>query len=158
MKLLELLELVYNHREKPSGLMYGFLILITSVFVTLKILFPEIKAPFTWITYLVLMIIWLIIWIIMRNTFPMNKKGKIGIIISIVTETDKQKIRLKDDFLKRLKDQASKNGFDYLIEFIPIGQTKTHRVNNMLTDFSISIRNKNISNVSTSVSNISSIS
>lgn len=152
MKLPELIDLINDHREKPSGLIYGYVILITSVFATLKILFPEIKAPNNWIIYLVLLIIWTIIWIIMRNTYPRNKKGKVGIIISIVTETDKQKIRLKDDFLKRLKDQASENGFDYLIEFIPIDQIKTLRVNKVLTDFLIVLKNKNITNVSTSES------
>jgi tetratricopeptide (TPR) repeat protein len=149
MKLLDLIESVFERREKPIGLIYGYIFLVTSVFVTLKILFPDVKAPINWIIYISLLTTWTIAWIFMRNTYPKNKKGKVGIIISIVTETDKQKIRLKDDFLKRLKDKASNNGFDYMIEFIPISPIKTERVNRVLSNFSYVLKNKNISNDTT---------
>ena len=149
MKLLDLIEYGFERREKPIGLIYGYIFLVTSVFVTLKILFPDVKAPINWTIYLSLLTTWTMAWIFMRNTYPKNTKGKVGIIISIVTETDKQKIRLRDDFLKRLKDKASSNGFDYLIEFIPIGPTKTERVNRVLSNFSLFLKNKNISNSTT---------
>lgn len=149
MKFLDLIESGFEQREKPIGLIYGYIFLLTSVFVTIRILFPDIKAPINGMIYLTSLIAWTIVWIVMRNAYPKNKKGKIGIIISIVTETDKQKIRIKDDLVRRLKDQASNNRFDYLIEFIPIGPTKTDRVNRILTNFSNVLKRKNISNDST---------
>lgn len=127
-------DLVNENREKPIGLLSGYLFFIL-ILIPFKALLPETST----ITYLIIIagieVIWTFAWLIIRTTYPKNKKNKIGIVISINSEDDKQKIRIKNDFLRRLKKQASQNDIDAIINFIYIGSTKTQRVNSILYNY-----------------------
>jgi hypothetical protein len=139
---MKLNDFINEHLEKPIGLFSGYIFFI-AVLVSFKTIFPVTSQTLTWIILGSVLIVWSFIWYLIRITLPRNKKNRLGIILSISTETDKQKIRLKNDFLKRLKDQANKNGIDILINFIQIGSTKTLRVNKILTDYLLQSRYKN---------------
>lgn len=102
-----------------------------------KPILPDVPASALRIALIIILIIWTVIWFIIRTSLPKNKKGRIGIIVSIEAENDKQKIRLKNDFFKRLHDQAVKNGIDTLVNFIQIGGLKTYKVNRILTDYTL---------------------
>lgn len=130
------IDFIIENIEKTIGLIAGYIFLITTIFVSLKSLFPKTSSLTQWIIYAFVLIAWTVFWIILRGKLPRNKKGDIGIIISISTENDKQKIRLKNDFLKRLNQQAKANGIDHLIKFIQIPGKKTSRVNKILSEFS----------------------
>lgn len=68
------------------------------------------KASYRLIPYLIISVMWLIFWLYERTHLPKNKKGYIGIVVCVETENDKQKNRLKNDFVKRLEKLiASKN-------------------------------------------------
>jgi tetratricopeptide (TPR) repeat protein len=139
---MELLDFINEKIEKPIGLISGYVFLVTSIFVSLKALFPNAPKVIDLVLYISVLLVWTIIWIIARNKLPRNKKGDIGIIISISTENDKQKVRLKNDFIKRLNEQAKANGIDSLIKFIQIPSNKSIKINDILTEFSTTNRLK----------------
>ncbi len=56
-----------------------------------------------------LFIYWPIIWFLIRNYFPKCKKSSIGIVIAIISENEKQKLRLKNDFVNRIKELCVSN-------------------------------------------------
>ena len=100
-----------KHFFSVSGLLIGILIII---YIEWKFLDNEIVKYFEdfkirIIIYCVVIIVWFIFWIIKRELFPKNKKRKIGILIAILSENDKQKIRIQNDFLKELKHMIYTN-------------------------------------------------
>jgi hypothetical protein len=130
------IDYINDNLEKPIGLIAGYAFLFTTVFVALKTLFPDTSKILDLIIYVVILTAWTIFWMIIRNRYPRNKKGYIGIIISITTENDKQKLRLRNDFIKRLDQQIKSNNIDILINLIYIPDNKTSKINKVLDEFS----------------------
>lgn len=131
---MKITDFINEELEKPIGLFSGYLF-FSLLFISLMSVFPTI-SPFWAIIVLAIIIgLWTITWLIIRASLPRNTKNKIGIILSISTEDDKQKLRIKNDFLNRLKSQTKQNGLDDLINFVHIGSTKTQNVNMTLTEY-----------------------
>jgi len=139
---MKITDLINEELEKPVGLFSGYLF-FTLLFISLKSVLPSIPLVWTILIIATIIALWTIIWFIIRATLPRNVKNKIGIILSISTEDDKQKLRVKNDFLKRLGNQAKQNGIDDLVNFIHIGITKTNKVNKTLTDYTLRSKFKN---------------
>ncbi|MFO7445092.1 MAG: hypothetical protein R6W90_01940, partial [Ignavibacteriaceae bacterium] len=72
------------------------------------------------------------LWIIGRRFLPRNKKGKIGIVVGIKAENDKQKAMLKNDFIQRLKELVQVNNPNNYIEVIVLNEFQQSRVNKIL--------------------------
>lgn len=68
--------------------------------------------------YLLILICFFSFWACNKWHLPRNKKGKVGIIIAIFTENEQDRIRLKSDFVRRLKDEFRKEGLLNLCEII----------------------------------------
>lgn len=79
----------------------GFLIFFASIDSFIEKFVP--KVAYRAIVYSIICIIWLGFWLYTRTHLPKNKKGYIGIVICVETENDKQKNRLKNDFVKRIR-------------------------------------------------------
>ena len=108
------LEFLYNllkkHFYSPFGLIIGYAFLILGI----KFLNPEIKSiiqdkNIRVSLYLFSLIFWTFSWIISRNYFPKANRDKIGILVAINSENEKQKNRIKVDFTKRLKNDLERN-------------------------------------------------
>lgn len=66
--------------------------------------------------YVVVLVGWFILWFYKRAQLPKNEEGVIGIVIALQTENDKQKIRLKKDLVKRMRELLVDNGLDQHIQ------------------------------------------
>lgn len=62
--------------------------------------------------YLVILALWFGTWHYHRRKLPKNREDKIGILISLKTENDKEKSRLKNDTYARLKELIAANNLD----------------------------------------------
>jgi len=85
--------------------------------------------------YLGICILWFILWIYLRNYFPKNKKGKIGIVMAIKTESKKQKVLIKSDFIKGVKKQLRRNNMLNLFHFIVLQDYKANKAGDILQDY-----------------------
>ena len=64
------------------------------------------------------LLIWACFWLIYKYRLPRNKKGKVGIVVAIHAETDNEEIRLKNDFILKLKENINKGKFSEVINII----------------------------------------
>src|SRR3989339_1815877 len=94
----------------------GFLIFFASIdgFIEKFVLISLYRA----IVYLSICATWLIFWLYKRNHLPKNKKGYIGIVICVEAENDKQKNRLKNDFVKRIRELITQRNIKNFINVI----------------------------------------
>lgn len=120
----------------PS-LLYGLIIIIILIiniddFVT-KYTSSQV---FRILGYTLLIFGWYIYWQLNRVVIKKNKKNKIGIVVSIKTENNKQKIRLKNDFIKRLKDLINIHELNELINIVELNEFQTEKVYQILYDVS----------------------
>jgi len=53
---------------------------------------------------------WIIFWLYNRFVLPRNKKGKVGIVIAIFSENEKERKMLKADFVSKLKNDFQQEG------------------------------------------------
>ncbi|QQS60357.1 hypothetical protein IPN41_04590 [Candidatus Falkowbacteria bacterium] len=60
--------------------------------------------------YPVLLIIWVGYWAFNKFYLPRNKKNKVGIVISIYSENDSERQKLKSDFISKLKKDLQQEG------------------------------------------------
>ena len=87
------------------------------------------------IGYLSISAIWFFFWLYKRNHLPKNKKGSIGIIICIETENDKQKDRLKNDFVKRIRDLISQKILKSKINIVLLSNFQAEYANRVLDQY-----------------------
>jgi hypothetical protein len=122
-KATEYIKENYTH---PMAIVLG-LILLTAVFVWIDdFLSKFITTPIHrfWL-YLFLAVILISVWLYLRYHFPVNKRTKLGVLIAITSENKKQKIRIKNDFVKQLKELIQQNGLSDLINIIHLDQAKS---------------------------------
>lgn len=132
----KLFEYIEKNFEKPSTLLYGF-ILIIFILVPLNLLLGDLisKIWLRYFIYLFIFIIWVIYWLKRRNWLPKNPKNRVGLIICINTENDKQKNRLKNDFVNRLNVLIDKHNLTHIIEVIFLNEKQSERVSKILTGY-----------------------
>lgn len=70
---------------------------------------------------------WICFWFYKRNQLPKNKTNKVGIVVALTTENDKEKTRLKTDLLRRLGDLILDDHLEDWVTLIPLNnhQSKT---------------------------------
>lgn len=81
-------------------------------------------------------LIYFIVWHYFRKKLPRNKKGKIGLVLSIQSENDKQKIRIKNDFFEKLKELLKENNILESFDILFLNEYQTERVNKILMQHS----------------------
>jgi len=125
-KVIDRIKENYTH---PISLLLGVLLIWVAVIPLnglLKELVPDVKIRF--ILYASLNVIWFIIWLILRHYVPKNKKGNLGIVIAIRSESQKQKIRLKNDFTRTLKALIAENNMNDLINIIYMSDSHSKKL------------------------------
>ena len=102
------------------------------------------KVEIRYICYIPIIIAWIIFWFYKKNWLPKNKKNQIGLVICIETENDKQKLRLKNDFIKGINSLIDKHNLNSVVNIIHLQNYNSLRVGNNLTHFS---RIKNVNTI-----------
>ena len=132
-KLIKILE-----KEKDfytiRGLGAGILLIILCIIVPIDSLIEK-GIPNFWIRcliYLVAILTWMIIWSYRRNYLPQNSKNKIGLLISINAENDKQKARIKNDLVEGINKRLKQHNLYNTVNIITLQDFKAERVANIL--------------------------
>lgn len=138
-----ILNFIQKNIHKKISLFLGFLLLII-LFSSLDIFIEKIcpNISYRLIIYLTIVMEWLVFWFYKKNELPENAKNKIGIVISINTENDKQRIRVKNDFIRDLNEQIIKNNLGKTINVILLNNHQTERVSKALELYSKNTQGK----------------
>ena len=70
------------------------------------------------LVYVALIVLWFIVWYFLKTNLPVNKYEKIGFFVALTTESDKQKLRIKNDFIRQLRQEVARNNLLDLINII----------------------------------------
>ena len=118
----------------------GFLIFFASIdgFIEKFVLISLYRA----IVYLSICATWLIFWLYKRNHLPKNKKGYIGIVICVEAENDKQKNRLKNDFVKRIRELITQRNIKNFINVILLSNYQAEYTIKVLEEYVKNKQNK----------------
>lgn len=87
------------------------------------------------IVYTALILIWVGFWLYHRNNPSKNVKEKIGIVLCVKTENDKQKIRLKNDFVSRMWELIHSHNLDDLLNIIQLNEYHTEKLYNIIVKY-----------------------
>lgn len=69
-------------------------------------------------SYLFFLLAWIFYWFFNKFFLPRNKKGKIGLVIAIYSENERERQKIKEDFIFKLKDDLEKQGISDLFKII----------------------------------------
>lgn len=85
---------------------FGLLVAIILALVLLRSIFGSLlgKYQFWFLPYLFLPLTIILCWACSRSYYPRNKKNKLGIVIAVHTENERDEIQIKNDFIKDTKD------------------------------------------------------
>ncbi len=130
-KLIKMLE---KESYTIQGLGAGIVLILIFIIVPTDNLIEKGVPDFwiRWTIYIVVMLIWTIIWSYRRNHFPQNPKGKIGLLISINTENDKQKVRIKNDLVEGINKYLKQHNLYNTVNVITLQGFKAKRVADIL--------------------------
>ena len=116
------------------GLGAGILLIILCIIVPIDNLIEKGIPNFLirGTLYIVVLLIWVIIWSCRRHYLPQNSKGKIGLLIAINAESDKQKVRIKDDLVEGINKRLKENKLYNTVNVIMLQDFKAKRVADIL--------------------------
>jgi len=126
-----------NNYSLPSGLFIGIFFIFFTIILLLDPFLQglSISNIYRLSIYFLLEILWLCSWYFLRNHYPKNEKGKIGIIISIRTENDKQAKRISIDLVEKINQELIRAGLEKEIKTLIIGENKVKRLNVAIEKF-----------------------
>ena len=133
----QLLNFLKKNYYSISGFLAG-LLLIAYVLISLLDPFLEkgIKEfSIRLIIYLTIFGIWTVLWIILKNYFPKKRKDKIGIVIAIRTENEKQKLLIKNDLVEGMKKLLKENSLLDLFHLIVLQDYKAIKASKIIDDY-----------------------
>lgn len=133
----KIINYIKDHFSKYSALLAG-IVLLVFLFSAFDNFFEKIIFRFNirGYIYLGIILLWFVFWFYKRNYFPRNKKNNVGIIICIKTENDKQRIRLKNDFVKRLNELIAQNDLSSIINVILLNHHQAELLAGILDNYS----------------------
>jgi len=137
------MEKVLNYIEKyyykPLGLILGFPVIFFGLFLPINNLLDNeniLTFPLRLLlVYGVLAIIWLVAWLILHFNLPSNKQKKIGIILCIDAENEKQKTRIKKDFIENLRKELNEHGLLDLFYVVVLKDYQAERAIKILNNY-----------------------
>ncbi len=91
------------------------------------------------ICYSLFCLLWISIWLIKRNSFPKNKKNRIGIFLCIQYENRKQKIRIENDIVNNIRSLLPSNKLNELIDVIVMNGFQSKKASGVLLEHSTAI-------------------
>jgi tetratricopeptide (TPR) repeat protein len=141
----KLIEQIEKNFEKPLTAFAGILLILFAL-IPIDTFLDDIisKAWIRYICYVPLILTWIIYWFIRRFWLPTNIKNRVGLVIAINIENDKQKARLKNDFLKRLNELIDRHNLTHIVNVIFLNEKQAIRVGNALNKVRKHFKTKSI--------------
>ncbi len=123
-----------------TGLLIGFVLLMILTVTCIKPFFSIfLKDEPLRVLIVMLLLAWPIVWSILKNYFPKNIDSKIGLVVSITTENNKQKIRLKNDLVKQISNSLACHGLSDIFNIIVLNN---HQANILIDTVSKYIKKR----------------
>lgn len=112
---------------------FGLLATTILALVLLKLLFgsafQEALPPWSWpVPYLIFFGLIFLCWIRSRVCYPKNKKNRIGILIGIYTENQRDEIRIKNDFIRGMKNLISSRSLGHIFNIVVPNNYQSHKI------------------------------
>lgn len=119
-----------------KGLIFGCFILFIVFNYIIATLGVKLIAQYTLTLNLLLILIWFVVWIILRKRLPIIRSKKIGIILSIKTENHEQHRRTYKDLELKLKDQIIGSGMGDTLKVVSLNQYQAAESNKIFDEYS----------------------
>jgi hypothetical protein len=137
-KLGEILKKIFEENFCSfSGLFSGIVLIILAIILPLDSFLekgiPDFKIRL--IIYAVFLAIWTIIWWYSREYLPRNPKGKVGLLLAIGTESDKQKVRIKNDLAEGIKKLLGQHNLSHMVNVIVLEDFKANKAVGILKKY-----------------------
>lgn len=139
----KILNYIGDNFSKKTALLCGFVCIFT-FFVTIDGFLEKFvpRTSYRSVLYVGACLVWLLFWLYKRNHLPRNKKGYVGIVICVATENDKQKNRLKNDFVKRIRELVSQKNLKNVINIILLSNYQVEFATKILDEYAKNRENK----------------
>lgn len=133
----QLFNLLKKYYYSIIGLLLGIPLIAVSIIIPLDgFLEKGIPRFFTRLfIYCGIYLIWVILWLILRNYYPKKKEDKIGIVFAIKTENDKQKLLIKNDFAEGIQKLLKENNLLSLFDTIVLQDYKANKALGILKNY-----------------------
>ncbi|MGC9000736.1 tetratricopeptide repeat protein [Caldisericum sp.] len=125
----------YSFRGLFSGIVLIILAIILHLDLFLEKGIPDFKIRL--IIYAVFLAIWAISWWCSREYLPSNPKGKVGLLLAIGTESDKQKVRTKNDLAEGIKKLLGQHNLSHMVNVIVLEDFKANKVSEIMQKYLI---------------------
>ena len=136
----ENIKYILENLPKKRALFLGFFVLLSSFLLLDNFIEKICSDPlYRFLVYLLVFIEWFIFWFYKKKVLPKNSKSKIGLVIGINAENDKQKIRIKNDFTGRLDKLILENNLGKIVNIILLNSYQAERVSKVLDQY---VKNK----------------
>lgn len=139
-KIFEVIRYIDDNKSKKRAFFTGLLCLMfifSSTDNITQLIFPQ--ELYRALVYVAVSILWFAYWLHLRNSLPKNRKGCIGILICIETENDKQKLRLKNDFVRRLRELINQKKLSKKIQILLCSNYQAECINKVFEEY---VKNK----------------
>ena len=134
--LIKIVPLIKKYFYSLVGLFMGYLLLVLLI-INLDSSIKVIVCS-NWIRisfYLVIFIIWTLFWLHKILWLPGTDENKIGIILALTTENEKQKNRIKIDFAQRLEQTIKNNNLGVIFQILVLEDYYAEKVCNILKNY-----------------------
>jgi len=103
--------LIKERKAEIPTLFIGFILLLGGIFIADIFLTKYVgKEGVRVALYLLSVLAWISYWLYIRFSLPRNEKGKIGVVVAIYAENEKEREILKNDFLVKLRSEFRQEG------------------------------------------------
>lgn len=87
------------------------------------------------IFYVFLEMVWLIAWAVWRSYFPACHPSRLGVVVCISTENQKQLQRIRTDFVKHLEELFKQHHLNEMSQVLVMNDYQSKRATSIMTDF-----------------------
>lgn len=144
MSPLSTIEGLQKYWFKPIGFVFLMVIISASELSTNSIIAEVILSPRRRLLfYALFLILGALIWLLSREYVPKASKGKTGIFFAIRCEDDEQRIKVKNDFFNRIKNQIRTTEMGINIQPVIASDQRSEMFAVLLDDYSDAIRKMN---------------
>jgi len=146
--MTDILKDAFNkYKYSLIGFFIGALLIFITIIIPMDLLLARGIQSFSirCIIYLLIIMAWFVVWYMIKEYYPKNKQNKIGIIVIITTENDKQKTRIKNDFIKGMIEIAKRNNYSDLLNIVCIEDYKAIKANEIFNNHVSSYRSAVVS-------------
>ena len=121
----------------PLGLVLGNVLISISIILPFDSFLEKGIPSFSTrlFIYAVINMLWILFWICLRNYYPKKKEDKIGMIICVGTENDKQTLRIRKDFVEGINNLLKQNNLYGLFHIIVLQDYKAIRTSDILREY-----------------------